>query len=61
MNFSKDTESVKESGRMNKILKTCTDTNNKLEAVYKPNGELIKKRRGDIGGHDTNPLQGECY
>ena len=41
-NFCKDTESVKESGRMNKILKTCTDTNNKLEAVYKPNGELTK-------------------
>ena len=27
---------------MNKILKTCTDTNNKLEAIYKPNGELTK-------------------
>ena len=41
-NFSKDTESVKESGRMNNILKTCTDTSNKLEDIYKPNGELTK-------------------
>ena len=38
--FCKDTESVKESARMNKILKSCNDNKEKLEAVYKPNGEL---------------------
>ena len=38
--FCKDTETVKESARMNKILKSCSDNKEKLEAVYKPNGQL---------------------
>ena len=38
--FCKDTESIKESARMNKILKSCNDNKEKLEAVYKQNGEL---------------------
>ena len=38
--FCQDTESVKESARMNKILKSSNDNKVKLEAVYKPNGKL---------------------
>jgi len=38
--FCQETESVKESARMNKILKSCTDTKDKLEAVYKQDGTL---------------------
>ena len=38
--FCKDTESIKESARMNKILKSCNDQKEKLGAVYNHNGEL---------------------
>ena len=38
--FCQDTESVKESARMNKILKPTTDSKTKLESVYKQNGQL---------------------
>ena len=40
--FCQETESVKESGRMNKILKSCNDNKHTLEAVYKPNGDITK-------------------
>ena len=38
--FCKDTESVKESARMNKIIKSTTDSKVKLSAVYNQNGQL---------------------
>ena len=40
--FCKDTETINESARMNKILKSCNDKKEKLEAVYKNNGELTQ-------------------
>ena len=38
--FCKDTESVKQSTRMSKFLKSCNDNKEKQEAVYKTNGDL---------------------
>ena len=38
--FCQETESVKESARMNKIIKSTTDNKIKLEAVYDQNGQL---------------------
>ena len=38
--FCQETESIKESARMNKILKSCNDTKEKLESVYKEDGTL---------------------
>ena len=40
--FCEKTESVRESARMNKILKSCSDKKEKLEAVYKPDNTLTK-------------------
>ena len=39
-NFCKNTDSVKESARMNKILKSCSSKKEKLEAVYKSDNTL---------------------
>ncbi|KAL5249855.1 hypothetical protein ACHWQZ_G015799 [Mnemiopsis leidyi] len=38
--FCKETESIKESARMNNILKSTNNRTDKLEAVYKPDGTL---------------------
>ena len=38
--FCENTESVRESARMNKILKSCSDKKEKLESVYKPDNTL---------------------
>ena len=38
--FCKNTESIKESARMNKILKSCSNKKEKLEAVYKTDDTL---------------------
>lgn len=40
--FCKETESVKESARMSKILKSGSSHTEKLEAVYKPDGTLTQ-------------------
>ncbi len=40
--FCENTESVRESARMNKILKSCSDKKEKLESVYKPDNTLTK-------------------
>ena len=41
-NFCKEAESVHESARMNKILKTCTNPHEKLNAVYNAKGKLTQ-------------------
>ena len=41
-NFCKEAESVHESARMNKILKTCTNPQEKLNAVYNAKGKLTQ-------------------
>ena len=39
--FCKNTESIKESARMNKILKSCSNKKAKLEAVYKTDDTAV--------------------
>ena len=40
--FCEQTESVRESARMNKILKSCSDKKEKLESLYKSDNTLTK-------------------
>ena len=40
--FCKNTETIPESARMNKILKSCSNTKEKLESVYKPDNTLTQ-------------------
>ena len=40
--FCKKTETIKESARMHKIIKSCSDKKEKLESVYKSNNTLTE-------------------